>query len=71
MSAESGAPKEIIHTNEDFFKKIGDAVETVDKTKDAGDDDEPQVVDRIESLCMNCHENVCFVPNPHLHEAPY
>ncbi|RPA87994.1 zf-ZPR1-domain-containing protein [Ascobolus immersus RN42] len=57
MSAESSAPKEIVHTNEDFFKKIGDAVETVDKTKDIDDDDEPQVVDRIESLCMNCHED--------------
>jgi len=25
----------------------------------AEDDDEPKVVDEIESLCMNCRENVC------------
>lgn len=25
-------------------------------------DDEPKVVDEIESLCMNCQENVC-IPN--------
>jgi zinc finger protein len=29
--------------------------ETVSATEDA---DEPKVVDEIESLCMNCHENV-------------
>jgi zinc finger protein len=28
-------------------------------TPDAkADDDEPKIVDEIESLCMNCHENV-------------
>lgn len=28
--------------------------------EEGGDENEPKVVDEIESLCMNCHENVCF-----------
>lgn len=28
------------------------------------DDDDGKVVEQIESLCMNCHENVCLRPQP-------
>jgi zinc finger protein len=38
--------------NESQFQKLGDVVEA---------DDDNGVVE-IESLCMNCHENVCFPP---------
>jgi hypothetical protein len=40
---------------EDFFPKIGQAADTTD----AFEDDE-RAVQEIESLCMECHENVCL-----------
>ncbi|KAF3915119.1 hypothetical protein ABW20_dc0101288 [Dactylellina cionopaga] len=39
-------------TQADFFQSVGSAAATVDT-----DDSNDQVVDQIESLCMNCHEN--------------
>lgn len=53
---------------DEFFDSIGKKAENTDKqngaTNGAGPegtvteaDDEPKVVDEIESLCMNCHEN--------------
>lgn len=39
--------------NDSQFQKLGDVVE--------GEDDNGVV--EIESLCMNCHENVCFLIN--------
>ncbi|KAF8249845.1 zf-ZPR1-domain-containing protein [Wilcoxina mikolae CBS 423.85] len=38
---------------DDMFRPIGEAVEAVG---DESGNDEPQVMDNIESLCMNCHE---------------
>jgi zinc finger protein len=57
---------------DDFFESIGKKAEQLaindksDKSPNAGGDasqpeqgeDEQKVVDEIESLCMNCHENV-------------
>lgn len=45
----------------DLFQPIGQAVETIDTVPEGAADadaeaDEPQVVDNIESLCMNCEE---------------
>ncbi|KAI5814224.1 ZPR1 zinc-finger domain-containing protein [Pyronema omphalodes] len=37
---------------EEFFRPVGEMVEDVA----AEGDDEPQIMDNIESLCMNCHE---------------
>ncbi len=58
---------------DNFFDSIGKKAEVLDKQdgKDpvapvgaapapAEDDDEPKVVDEIESLCMNCRKNVRF-----------
>lgn len=39
---------------EEFFRDIGATVAAVDQ--EAAGDDEPQIMDNIESLCMNCHE---------------
>lgn len=58
---------------DDFFDSIGKKAENLNITNQAGkkysatqgsesqattEDDEPKVVDEIESLCMNCRENV-------------
>jgi hypothetical protein len=54
---------------DDFFDSIGNKVENTNKQNGATNgaevegtvteaDDEPRVVDEIESLCMNCHANV-------------
>lgn len=50
-------------TAPEFFESIGQKASQLDGTTNgvngAGDeDDEPKAVDEIESLCMNCHENV-------------
>jgi len=52
-------------TGSEFFQKIGDKagqlnaspVVNGDATKTEGNDDEERIVEQIESLCMNCHEN--------------
>jgi hypothetical protein len=36
----------------------GTASENTGTTEQAEDENEPKIVDEIESLCMNCHENV-------------
>ncbi|KAK9368432.1 ZPR1 zinc-finger domain-containing protein [Lipomyces kononenkoae] len=51
----------------DIFQPLGSTVEAIDSVPDTADRDqdsentqenaEPQVVQEIESLCMNCHEN--------------
>lgn len=50
----------------DFFESIGQKAGHLAPTTNGtngvapkGDDDE-KVVEEIESLCMNCHENVCM-----------
>lgn len=50
---------------DDFFESLGKKAEGLSITDDANanteeDADEQKVVDEIESLCMNCHENVRF-----------
>lgn len=49
----------------DYFKSIGQQVDQVaPATNGAGqqaDDDDVKPVEEIESLCMNCHENVSAV----------
>lgn len=54
---------------DDFFESIGKKAEqlTIDDKDKSGDqtaqvaDDEQKVVDEIESLCMNCHENASYL----------
>lgn len=59
----------------DFFESVGSKVEKVSATNENrqdGDDDDAAVVEEIESLCMNCHENVpCHSEtNPRTQMAP-
>ena len=44
----------------EFFETIGNQVEQVAPSSDVPgeDEDDQRVVEEIESLCMNCHENV-------------
>jgi len=44
--------------SEDMFRPIGETVDAVDVMARGGGEetDEPQIMDNIESLCMNCHE---------------
>lgn len=43
----------------DLFEDMGRKVAEASAQDD--NDDGTKVVDEIESLCMNCHENVCTV----------
>lgn len=46
-------------TSPDMFQSIGQAVETIDTVPEGAGaeiESEPQVVDNIDSLCMNCEE---------------
>lgn len=47
-------------TPSDFFEAIGDKVSNLNQTTngDVADDDDRPPVEEIESLCMNCGENV-------------
>jgi zinc finger protein len=42
---------------QDLFEDMGRKV--AEASAQQGDDDDTKVVDEIESLCMNCHEDVC------------
>ena len=44
---------------EDLFAPVGKQVEGIETVSE--DKDEPQIVDVIESLCMNCEENVRLI----------
>lgn len=51
----------------EFFESIGQKASHLDgATNGVGaagqEDDEPKAVEEIESLCMNCHENVSRGP---------
>lgn len=51
----------------EYFQSIGQQADQVaPATNGAGltDDDDIKPVDEIESLCMNCHENVSRFPSP-------
>ncbi|KAF8474601.1 ZPR1 zinc-finger domain-containing protein [Kalaharituber pfeilii] len=56
MTTDSASPSnaETTTTSTDLFQNIGAAVEVVDHTDSASD--EPQIVDNIESLCINCED---------------
>ena len=64
MSTNTQEPKPDGAAFDDFFESIGKKAEnlTVDdkdgKMEAESASDEPQLVDEIESLCMNCRENV-------------
>jgi zinc finger protein len=49
-------------TPNDFFESIGQKVDHIAPSANGADglrdDDNDRVVEQIESLCMNCHENV-------------
>lgn len=45
----------------EFFQSIGSKVEGfAPKADGEADDEDVKAVEEIESLCMNCHENVSF-----------
>ena len=44
---------------DDFFDSIGNKAQQVQGNKDEAEEEDQKVVDEIESLCMNCHANVC------------
>jgi hypothetical protein len=45
---------------QDLFEDMGRKV--AEASAQESDEDGPTVVDEIESLCMNCHENVGWLP---------
>lgn len=52
-------------TATDFFETIGQKASQLDPSSNGVKDPEqteaePKVVEEVESLCMNCHENVCL-----------
>jgi hypothetical protein len=54
-------------TPSDFFEAIGDKVSSLNQTTNgdvANDNDDRPPVEEIESLCMNCGENVSGPPLP-------
>ncbi len=54
----------------EFFETIGHQAEQIAPSAGgAGQDgaDDNRVVEEIESLCMNCHENVCYPSAPRSH----
>ena len=42
-----------------MFETVGKQVRGINLDEENEGDDGPKVVDEIESLCMNCHKNVC------------
>ena len=53
-----------INDDNDLFAAIGKRVLGLNVRDDdePAEDDRVKVVDEIESLCMNCHENVSYIP---------
>lgn len=58
-----GKKAENLTINQDS-KPATNSTESTSLASEEKADDEPKVVDEIESLCMNCHENVCVPINP-------
>lgn len=77
MSATNDQPVVVQeHSATDFFQSIGEKASQLNGTtatngtNGAGhdaDEDEPKVVEEIESLCMNCHEDVSALSFLHPH----
>jgi hypothetical protein len=71
MSTNAQEPKADGAAFDDFFESIGKKAETLTTDNKNGEpqaesaaeavSDEPQLVDEIESLCMNCRENVSAI----------
>ena len=71
MSTNAQEPKADGAAFDDFFESIGKKAETLTTDSKNGEpqaesaaesaSDEPQLVDEIESLCMNCRENVSVI----------
>ncbi|KAI3323850.1 zinc finger protein zpr1 [Xylariaceae sp. AK1471] len=61
MSAPEDQPTTTTVTPTDFFESIGQKVDHIAPSTNGAaglrDDDNDKVVEQIESLCMNCHEN--------------
>lgn len=56
-NASAAAPAEkAMESSNKMFAPVGAQVTNLDTSETT--DDEPQVVDEIESLCMNCEDNV-------------
>jgi len=60
-----GKKAENLTINEDG-RPTANGTESTSLASEEKTDDEPKVVDEIESLCMNCHENVCVPMCPKL-----
>lgn len=61
MSPVEEDPKTMSTTANEFFESIGnqaDQLAPAANDEAQTDDDDRRVVEEIESLCMNCHENV-------------
>lgn len=57
----------VTQTPTDFFQSIGSQVAGLDKDVQGTEEDDVPPVEEIESLCMNCHDNVRnFHPKPWL-----
>jgi hypothetical protein len=65
MTADDGRNAEKTLNPPEFFESIGNRVESLAPANDGAegaddDDDDHRPVDEIESLCMNCGQNVRF-----------
>lgn len=73
MSTNTQEPKPDGAAFDTFFESIGKKAENLTindkdaKTEAESASDEPQLVDEIESLCMNCRENVSIRCYVHVH----
>lgn len=60
--AQSNGSNNVVSSNE-YFRSIGQQVDQVaPATNGASDNDDIKPVEEIQSLCMNCHDNVSRVP---------
>jgi hypothetical protein len=61
MTSDQPAPEITKKQNpSDFFETIGSKVAHLEPTTNGAvaEDDDRKLVEEVESLCMNCHENV-------------
>ena len=68
MSPPEEEPKTIGTTANEFFESIGNQADQLAPATNGeaqtAEDDDRRVVEEIESLCMNCHENVSRIQPP-------
>ena len=57
---------------DEVFRSVGKHVEAMNLAEadenEESDDEGPKIVDEIESLCMNCEENVWYPPVKRVHQ---